>query len=142
MHWRAAPLLVCVLVLAACGGSTPPPAAPTATSEAALSEAPKKAGEILVSGEASPASHGPYDFSGSYTVSFEQHAPEKPDFTQATSFVAALDREAEITRGDSIELFEASRAKQTRTLDIEGRYFVDVSFGDYPYVIRFTPQDH
>ncbi len=96
----------------------------------------------MVSGEASPASHGPYEFNGSYTVSFEQHAPENPDFSDATSFVAALDREAEIPGGDSIALFEAARAKQTRTLDIEGRFFVDVSFGDYPYVIRFTPRDH
>ncbi len=131
-----------MLVLAACGGSSPPPAAPTATSEAALSKAPKKAGEIVVSGEASPASHGPYEFRGSYTVSFEQHAPENPDFSQETSFVAALDREAEITRGDSIALFEAARSKQTRTLRIDGRFYVDVSFGDYPYVIRFTPRDH
>ena len=130
-----------MLVVAACG-STPPPAAPTATSEAALSKAPQKAGEIVVSGEASPASHGPYEFNGAYNVSFEQHAPENPDFSQATSFVASLDREAEITRGDSIALFEAARAEQTRTLRVEGRFFVDVSFGDYPYVIRFTPRDH
>ena len=73
---------------------------------------------------------------------FEQHAPEDPnlDFTGATSFVAALDREAEITGGDSIALFEAAaRRGQTRTLRIDGRFFVDVSFGDFPYVIRFTP---
>ena len=69
-------------------------------------------------------------------MSFEQHAPENPDFSQETSFVAALDREAEIPGGDSIALFEAARAKQTRTLRIDGRFFVDVSFGDYPYVIQ------
>ena len=96
-----------------------------------------------MTGEASPASHGPFRFDGEYTVRFEQHAPEDPDldFGAATSFVAALDREAEITGGDSIPLFEAARARQTRKLKIDGRYFVDVSFGDFPYVIRFTPTD-
>jgi hypothetical protein len=137
-------ILVLALVVAACGGgSEPPPAAPTSTAVPDLARAPKAEGELVVSGEASPESHGPFDFSGEYTVRFEQYAPEDPslDFGGATSFVAALDREAEITGGDSIPLFEAARARQTRELAIEGRYFVDVSFGDFPYVIRFTPVD-
>ena len=127
------------LVLGACGDAAAPPAstpAPTA------SPTPAVAGEIVVSGDASPASHGPYRFRGRYTVRFEQHAPEDPtlDFTQATSFVAALDREAEIPGADSIKLFEAARSGQTRQMRIDGRFYVDVSFGDFPYVIRFTPR--
>ncbi len=145
MHRRVILLLASALVLAACGGggSEPPPPIPTSTYVPALATAPKAAGEIVVIGESSPASHGPYRFRGDYTVRFEQYAPEDPnlDFTEATSFVAALDREAEITGGDSIALFEAARAEQTRTLRIDGRFFVDVSFGDFPYVIRFTPRD-
>ena len=137
-------ILVLALAVAGCGGaSAPPPVAPTATAEPELARAPKAEGEIVVTGEASPESHGPFEFNGEYIVRFEQYAPEDPalDFGGATSFVAALDREAEITRGDSIPLFEAARAGQTRKFTIDGRYFVDVSFGDFPYVIRFTPAD-
>lgn len=102
---------------------------------------PAAPGEIVVAGEASPASHGPYEFEGEYTVTFEQRAPEDPnlDFTQQTSFVADLDTEAEIPRSDSVKLFEEAEAKGERTLTIDGTFFVDVSFGDFPYVIRFTP---
>ena len=144
MHWRLTLSLVSALALAGCGsGDTkPPPPIPTSTAKPALERAPKAAGEILVTGDSSPASHGPYRFHGEYTVRFEQHAPEDPklDFSGATSFVAALDRRAEIDGGDSIPLFEAARAKQTKQLRIDGRFFVDVSFGDFPYVIRFTPR--
>ena len=38
-------------------------------------------------------------------------------------------------------LFKAAVGTQTRRLRINGRFYVDVSFGDYPYVIRFTPRD-
>jgi len=143
MHRRIALALSSALAVAACGGDAPPPAKPTVTSTPALARAPKAAGEIVVSGEASPASHGPYRFRGEYTVRFEQFAPEDPelDFSAAVSFVAALDREAEVPRGDSIALFHAARGGQTRRLRIDGRYFVDVSFGDFPYVIRFTPRE-
>ena len=144
MHWRLTLSLLSALAPTGCGsGDTePPPPIPTSTAKPALERAPKAAGEIIVTGDASPASHGPYRFRGEYTVRFEQHAPEDPnlDFSGATSFVATLDREAEIARGNSIALFKAARAKQTKTLRIDGRFFVDVSFGDYPYVIRFTPR--
>jgi hypothetical protein len=128
----------------ACGGGAPAPAPePTSTAVPALARAPKHAGEILIRGDVSPASHGPYDLRGVYTVRFQQYAPEDPktDFTNATSFVAALDRRPEITGRDSVALFKASRRTQTRRLRIDGRFYVDVSFGDYPYVIRITPRD-
>ena len=102
-------LLVCRPVRGGCAAAEPPPApTPTATRAPELARAPKAAGEIVVTGDASPASHGPYEFKGAYTVRFEQYAPEDPklDFSAQTAFVAALDREAEITGGDSIELFE------------------------------------
>ena len=99
-------------------------------------------GEVLIRGDLSPASHGPYQFSGPYTVSFEQYAPEDPelDFTRQTSFVATLNTEAEFERRDSIRLFQTSRRTRRKRFELEGRYFVDVSFGDFPYVIRFTPR--
>ena len=108
----------------------------------ALGRAEKRAGEIVIRGELSPASHGPYELDGRYKVAFEQYAPEDPnlDFTQQTSFVAMLNTEAEIERRDSIKLFETSRRRAAKRLEIHGRYFVDVSFGDFPYVVRLTPQ--
>ena len=95
----------------------------------------------MIRGELSPASHGPYEFDGRYRVAFEQYAPEDPklDFSRQTSFVATLDVEAEIERRGSVKLFEISCRTGRRRLEIRGRYFVDVSFGDFPYVIRLTP---
>ena len=56
----------------------------------ALLQAPKRPGEVIVRGDLSPASHGPYAFDGRYVVRFEQFAPEDPnlDFTAQTAFVA------------------------------------------------------
>ena len=140
---RICALLAIVAAWAAgCGGADPPtpPASPVA--DPALARASPAEGEVLIRGELSPASHGPYEFSGRYTVSFEQYAPEDPelDFTQHTSFVATLNTEAEIERRDSIRLFQTSRRTRKKRFELEGRYFVDVSFGDFPYIIRFTPR--
>jgi hypothetical protein len=103
---------------------------------------PKHVGEIVIRGDLTPDSHGPYDFNGDYTVRFEQYAPEDPniDFTSATTFVTILDREKEIAADSSISLFKAAARRQTRRVRIHGRYYVDATFGDYPYVIRFTPR--
>jgi hypothetical protein len=136
-------LAMVVAVLAGCGGRAPAPAPePTSTAVPELARTPQRAGEILIRGDTSPASHGPYSFRGDYTVRFEQYSPEDPktDFTAATSFVAALDRRAQIKGRDSLRLFRAARAGQTRRLRIDGRFYVDVTFGDYPFVIRFTPR--
>lgn len=124
-----------------CGGSDAPRPAPTPVADPSLArEAPGKR-EILIRGELSPASHGPYQFAGRYRVAFEQYAPEdlELDFTEQTSFEATLDRRAEIQDRESVRLFKVSRRTGRKRLAIRGRYFVGVSFGDFPYVIRFTP---
>jgi hypothetical protein len=144
MRWCFSVVIICALLTAACGGGEPEAAAPTPKPTVApeLARAPEAAGEIVVTGDSSPASHGPYRFDGRYTVRFEQYEPDDPgvDFGGETSFVADLNREAEITRGDSVPLFEAARAEDERTVRIDGEFYVDVGFGDHPYVIRFTPR--
>ena len=136
-------LVLALAAIAGCGGGSqkrePPPAASKA--KVALLQAPKRPGEIIVRGDLSPASHGPYDFDGRYVVRFEQFAPEDPnvDFTAQTAFVATLDRNAEQDGPGSVRLFHAARRTGRRTLALHGRLFVDVSFGDFPYAIRITP---
>jgi hypothetical protein len=140
---RRALLLAALVALAGCGSDTvkgtPPPKA--ADAKVALLAAPKQPGEVIVRGEVSPASHGPFTFDGRYKVRFEQFAPEDPnvDFTTQTAFVAALDKRAEEDGGGSVRLFHAARRTSARTVTLHGRLFVDVSFGDFPYAIRFTP---
>ena len=117
----------------------PPPSA--AKAKVALLRDPKRPGEVIVRGDLSPASHGPFAFDGRYLVRFEQFAPENPDadFTGQTAFVASLDRHPETDGHGSIRLFKAARGTGRRTLTSHGRLYVDVSFGDFPYAIRFTP---
>ena len=112
-----------------------------AKTKVALLQAPKRAGEIIVRGDLSPASHGPYPFDGRYLVRFQQFAPEDPnlDFTAQTAFVATLDRRAEVEGPGSVKLFHAASRTGRRTLTLHGKLFVDVSFGDFPYAMRFTP---
>ena len=140
---RRALLLTALIALAGCGSGTvkgtPPPKA--ADAKVALLAAPKRPGEVIVRGEASPGSHGPFTFDGRYKVRFEQFAPEDPnvDFTTQTAFVAALDEHAEEDGDGSVKLFRAARRTSARTVTLHGRLFVDVTFGDFPYAIRFTP---
>jgi predicted small lipoprotein YifL len=141
---RRALVPIAVLVaLAGCGtdepGQAPPPA--TASAHVALLAAPRKAGEIIVRGEASPATKGPFAFRGRYVVRFEQYAPEAPrtDFAAQTAFVAALNHGETAADGGSLRLFRAAARTGRRTVKLDGRYFLDVSFGDFPYVLRFTP---
>jgi hypothetical protein len=144
---RVRRLLALVLLLAgaaaaACGGAgRPDAAAPPPKARLALAGSPARTGEVLVRGDASPASHGPFTLRGRYTVRFEQVAPEDPelDFATQTAFVATLDRRAEIEGRDSVRLFRAAARTGRRELTLHGRYFVDVSFGDFPYAIRLTP---
>jgi hypothetical protein len=117
------------------GDGAPPPARPALAAQA------KRAGEILVQGQGSPASHGPFTLRGRYAVRFEQTAPEDPelDFTTQTAFVAMLDRKAQQEDGESLRLFRKAARTGRREVELDGRYFIDVSFGDYPYAIRLTP---
>lgn len=127
--------------LAGCGSSAQaPPASTTRTADApALLGAPRQAGEIVVDGELSPATHGPLDLDGRYRVRFAQYAPEDPrvDFTAQTAFVAKL-RPAGSMRNRAIGLFRSAAPSGSRELSLDGRYDLEVSFGDFPYVIRFT----
>jgi hypothetical protein len=140
---QAAALVAALVLLVGCGSQaatlTKPP--DPAKAKVALLQAPRRAGEIIVRGDLSPASHGPYAFDGRYLVRFEQFAPEDPrvDFTTQTAFVATLDRKAEQDGPGSVRLFRAARRTGRRTLALHGRLFVDVSFGDFPYAIRITP---
>lgn len=125
---------------ASSGGSStvagaPPPARP------ALARAPARSGEILVRADASPRSHGPFALDGRYVVRFEQVAPEDPelDFATQTAFVATLDRRPQQEGGDSVRLFRAAARTGRRTVTVKGRWYIDVSFGDFPYAIRLTP---
>lgn len=149
MFRRSVPCIVALLLaLGGCGGqggggsAAPSGADAKASADAApeLSRRPARAGEIVVRGEASPKAHGPLTFGGRYVVRFEQYAPEDPrlDFASQVPFTASLTRREGDPRG-ATELFTSAVGSGRRELTIRGRLYVDVSFGDFPYVIRFTP---
>jgi hypothetical protein len=107
----------------------------------ALARPAPATGELLFSGQSSPREHGPFELDGRYLVRFEQLAPEDPslDFAGQTPFTASLLRRAGDERG-AVRLFGAARRSGRRTLALHGRYVLDVSFGDFPYAVRFTPR--
>ena len=136
-------LLFLAAVLGGCGstGSGGVTAGLTAHAAPALATRPPASGEILVRGAASPLARGPYAFDGSYTVRFVQYEPsgDPVDFRQQTSFVAALEHPA--TPGTpAIRLFRTAAASGRARVTLHGRYLVDVSFGDFPFAVRFTPR--
>ena len=137
--------LAVALAVGGCGAAghdapVPPASAHAAIAPALLRRAPET-GEILLHGEASPATHGPYALHGRYLIRFAQYAPEDPrmDFAQQTTFVVLLRPVAGGVRARARPLFRAAAATGRRTLALDGRYRVEVSFGDFPYVVRFTP---
>ena len=139
-----ATLLAAGLLLAGCGGDSDetPPRASTSTTGAgvpALARAPAKSGELLFTGEASPRTHGPFTLDGRYVVRFEQFAPEDPklDFSGQTPFTALLRRAGSKSQGTKI--LGAARATGHTEVSGRGRYTLEVSFGDFPYAVRFTP---
>jgi hypothetical protein len=137
-------LLIACAALAGCGsggGSSSTTVTATRTAVPGLARRAPARGEIVIRGEASPATHGPYELNGRYLVRFEQYAPEDPklDFGSQTPFSAALTRRQGDTTG-AIKLFQAAARSGRRDLTIHGRYYVEVSFGDFPYVLRFTPR--
>jgi hypothetical protein len=124
------------------GGSSPAPSTPKGDAalrgDPQLAKQPKGTGEIILRADASPKTHGPIALDGRYRVRFAQYAPEDPqlDFTQQTDFVADLETPGGRT---AAHLFKAAIAFGSTTIDVHGRFLVDVSFGDFPYVLRFTP---
>jgi hypothetical protein len=149
---RTALALACLVAFAAvagCGGrsettgTAPGAGAAAEAARPALAAAARRPGEILVTGEASPATHGPYAFAGRYLVRFEQIAPEDPrlDFSRQTAFVASADPRAGQPGAGSVRLFRAAARTGRRSVTLGGRLYVDVAFGDFPYAIRFTPTD-
>lgn len=148
IHRKFVPLTLCALlvlavVIAGCGGSspTPPPAAgPSAAGAPALLKRKVRKGEVMVDAEYSPHRDGPYHFDGTYLVRFAQYDPEAPrtSFAHQTPFVAYLTGLGR--RPKKIILFHQATAGASRKMRLRGTYFVEVSFGDFPYVLRFTPQ--
>jgi hypothetical protein len=137
--------LLAAAVLGGCGSGagrihgtgTVPDDRPTAA-KVALLRAPRRPGEIIVHGDASPMTHGPFALHGSYVARFEQYAPEDPQmgFAGQTAFVAALTR----GRSASRRLFHAAAARGRATVRVPaGSWRIAVTFGDFPYVIRLTP---
>jgi hypothetical protein len=135
------------VVLAGCGSDGPGERSaasgttPVAAGQLpALARAARTPGEVLFAGEASPAMHGPFELDGRYLVRFEQFAPEDPakDFAGETPFTASLRPVGASDPG--LKLFGAARPRGQRTLTRHGRYVLDVSFGDFPYAVRFTPR--
>jgi hypothetical protein len=148
MDRRTVPALIAVaLIVTACGGATTSGrTASTATGDdaaarPALAQAPKRAGEILVQGEVSPGSHGPFALDGRYIVRFEQIAPEDPnlDFAGQTAFVAILDRHTQQAATGTKRLFRTAARTGRTEVTAHGKYWIDVEFGDFPYAIRLTP---
>jgi hypothetical protein len=137
-------VLLALPALAGCGGGDDP-APPTSTAPRAplpaLATRPAAQGEVVVRGQASPATRGPYAFDGRYLVRFAQYAPEDPklDFSAQTPFSATLTPRRDDPRGAK-KLIAGAAASGSRELELHGRYFVSVDFGDFPYVVRFTPR--
>jgi hypothetical protein len=131
--------------LAGCGGGgatqEPPPAAGAGAPGApAILKQPLRPGEVMVDAEASPLRQGPFAFAGRYRVKFVQYAPEAPgrSFADQTPFVAQL-LAAGDPRAKPVPLFHAAAASGQRSVEIDGRYLVEVAFGDFPFAMRFTP---
>ncbi|MBA3746870.1 MAG: hypothetical protein H0W96_05175 [Solirubrobacterales bacterium] len=112
-----------------------------ASATPALARVPKQPGELLFTAETSPTTSRPFELDGRYVVRFEQIAPEDPnlDFSGQTPFTAALQRRAGDPEG-AVKLFGTATARGSRALTLRGRYVLDVSFGDFPYAVRFTPR--
>jgi hypothetical protein len=39
----------------------------------------------------------------------------------------------------SVRLFRTARRAASTRVRLDGRYWLDVTFGDFPYVVRLTP---
>jgi hypothetical protein len=139
---RALLVLLTGAVTAGCGSQGARPDPTTAGGRRAgpaLLQASRRPGEIVIRGDATPKTAGPYRLAGTYRARFEQYAPEDPrlDFSGETAFVADLER----TEGvPAVRLFRAAARSGSRTVRLHGTYYVDASFGDYPFAIRLSPE--
>lgn len=139
-------VLLSVALLAGCGGAGADSNTVARTSSTpraplpALATRPAAPGEIVARGETSPRTHGPYVFDGRYLVRFAQYAPEDAalDFSSQTPFSAELTPRRDDPRGAK-KLISGAAATGRTELELHGRYFLSVDFGDFPYVVRFTP---
>ena len=146
--------LAALLGLAGCGSeriitqtvthtvALPPPG--QAAKGATLAKQPPAAGEIVVSGNTSPKTFGPYDFEpGTYTFRFQQYAPGQPGFdfeTDASPFAVSLNRRPRTSAPDSQLLVNSAAKDGDNIVSITGRYYIDVTSADHSYVLRFTPR--
>jgi hypothetical protein len=139
-RWQPIALLAALLV-AGCGSDTAGPATTAGTGAArpALATDPAAQGEIVLRGDLSPKTHGPIAFDGRYRVRFEQYDPTNPhvNFADQTPFVVNLEKREGVP---AIHLFKDAAKTGSTTKALHGHYWVDVSFGDFPYVVRFTPE--
>src|SRR3954451_12298772 len=147
VRWPAALVLLVAALAGAAAWAGGAPAGAVSSAAAppparlVLAAAPKRPGEVLVRGEASPASHGPFALHGRYVVRFEQVAPEDPELDSRgqTAFVVTADRKPQQEGAGTVRLFRAAARTGRRTVTLRGRLYIDVAFGDSPYAIRLTP---
>src|SRR3954451_4754312 len=120
--------------LSACGSdaSAPPPIPRTGTTPA-LATRPAADGELVFRAQLSPHSHGPFTLHGRYRVRFVQWAPEDPghDFSHDTSFVADLAAAGSGAHPKAVRLFRQATATGAKVISANGRYTLEVIFGDY-----------
>ena len=141
---RAKALIVAIVLLAGCGSEAKPPTKPPdpAKSQVALLKAPKRPGEILLSAGTSPprrTARTPSTVATSCASSSSR--PRTPTSTSPPRRPSwrRLDRRPRWKARAACTLFHAASRTGRRTLALHGRLFVDVSFGDFPYAMRFTP---
>jgi len=149
--WRArsfvveVTLIVSALLIFGCGGE-----AATTTSDPQASEVseptgmpelaakPKRRGEILIKGETSPTTYGPFSAAGPYNLRFEQYNPPPGvSIGQLGPFVASTVTESGGTPIDNLVSTTDPRGRYQ--VYLSGRFFIDVAVADAAYVIRLTP---
>lgn len=72
---------------------------------------------------------------------FAQYAPEDADldFNAQTAFAVRLGPARPGPSARYVKLFSDAARDGRRTVDLRGEHTVEVEFGDFPYVVRFTP---
>ena len=133
--------LLAATAAAGCGSGATAPGPPTAEAPPpALASRPPQPGELVFKAEGSPKTFAPVALHGRYLARFAQYDPTDPgvDFAEQTSFVARL---VPVGGGAPLRLFRRAAPAGETTVRAEGRYRVDVPFGDFPFAIRLTPRN-